>query len=339
MIWQIIIRLFNKLSLINAYNGIGIFFIILIAGTLGYSFFESETMGNGLWWSIVTMTTVGYGDLFPKTPQGRVLAVFVMSTGIGILGAITASFAGFILEKRLMEIKGMKQLNLNNHFLIIGWNFRGNDIVEELQADKKCKGKDIAIIADLQESPAQEKNRVFFVSGEPNSNTLEKACAAKAQAAIILTNELSDPYSRDAKSILSCLTLKKHHPDIYTSVEIYDQKNAQQCQFAGADEIILSGGLSTNLLVQSVLDHGVTKCVHELLSNRKGQEIYKIGILKDFENKTFAQVLSECKKNYNILVIGIESQNMKSIITNPSSDTIVKNGDKLIIIAEDRPEW
>jgi len=338
MLWQIIIKLLNKISSINTYNGISIFFIILVAGTIGYSFFETETLGNSLWWSIVTMTTVGYGDYFPKTIEGRILSVFIMITGIGVLGAITASFAGSILEKRLMEIKGMKKLKLDNHFLIIGWNFRGNDIIEELKADKKCKGKNIVIIADLSESPVQEKNRVFFVKGEPNSISLEKACTQKAQSAIILTNELNDLFSRDAKSILTCLTLKKFKKDIYTSVEIFDSKNIEQCKIAGADEIILSGGLATNLLVQSVLDPGVTKCVHELLSNRKGQEIYKIDLLKKFENKTFFEILSEYNSNYNIIVIGIETNISKEIITNPPSDTILKKGDKLIIIAEDRPD-
>lgn len=339
MLWQIIRKFLYKVSSLNIYKGILIFFIILISGTLGYSLFESETMGNSLWWSIVTMTTVGYGDLFPKTTQGRILAVFIMTTGIGILGAITASFAGFILEKKLMEIKGMKKLKLNKHFLIIGWNYRGADIIEELKADKKCWEKDIVIIADLLESPVPQKNGIFFVKGEPDSTSFEKACVQNAQSAIILTNELNDPFSRDAKSILACLTLKKYNAKVYTSVEIFDSKNIEQCEIAGADEIIVSGGLATNLLVQSVLDHGVTKCIHELLSYRKGQEIYKVNLLKQFENKTFSEILSECNSNYNIIVIGIETSISKSIITNPPSQTILKKGDKLIVISEDRPEW
>jgi voltage-gated potassium channel len=339
MLWQIIIRLVNKITTQNIYKGTAILVVLLFIGTFGYSFFESETIGNGLWWSFVTMTTVGYGDLFPKTTEGRILAVVIMTAGIGVLGAITAGFAGYILDRRLREIKGMKELRLNNHFLIIGWNYRGKDIIDELKADKKFKGKEIVIIANIPESPMQLEKCVHFVSGEPCYKTLENSCAKNAQAAIILTNELNDPYSRDAKSILSCLTLKKFNPLIYTSVELYDPKNEEQCKIAGADEIIVSGGLATNLLVQSVLDTGVTKCVNELLSNRHGQEIYKTNLLKDFEDRPFSEILLKCKKDYNFIVIGIESAELNTITTNPSSDMIVKKDDKLIVIAEDRPEW
>jgi voltage-gated potassium channel len=52
-----------------------------------------ETFGDSLWWGIVTMTTVGYGDLVPETRVGRVTAVFVMLTGVALLGTVAASLA------------------------------------------------------------------------------------------------------------------------------------------------------------------------------------------------------------------------------------------------------
>jgi voltage-gated potassium channel len=52
-----------------------------------------ETFGDSLWWGIVTMTTVGYGDLVPETRVGRITAVFVMLTGVALLGTVAASLA------------------------------------------------------------------------------------------------------------------------------------------------------------------------------------------------------------------------------------------------------
>ena len=57
-----------------------------------------RTFADALWWSVVTATTVGYGDLSPQTPEGRLIAVVLMFTGIGVIGVFTATVASFFLH-------------------------------------------------------------------------------------------------------------------------------------------------------------------------------------------------------------------------------------------------
>ena len=61
------------------------------------------TAGDALWWGIVTMTTVGYGDFFPVTPLGRMTAVFVMFAGIGIIGALASILASLLVSSPTPE--------------------------------------------------------------------------------------------------------------------------------------------------------------------------------------------------------------------------------------------
>lgn len=72
-----------------------------------------RTPGDALWWSVVTVTTVGYGDKFPVTSEGRMIAVALMITGIGLFGAFTAILASFILtperEKRGNQIDALAE--------------------------------------------------------------------------------------------------------------------------------------------------------------------------------------------------------------------------------------
>jgi voltage-gated potassium channel len=56
--------------------------------------------GDALWWAITTVTTVGYGDIFPVTPEGRLVAVVLMLTGIGVIGVFTATVASLLVEER-----------------------------------------------------------------------------------------------------------------------------------------------------------------------------------------------------------------------------------------------
>jgi voltage-gated potassium channel len=65
----------------------------------GHSGAHIETFGASLWWSVATLTTVGYGDYYPVTTQGRFVAVGLMLAGIAVLGVVTASFATWLIER------------------------------------------------------------------------------------------------------------------------------------------------------------------------------------------------------------------------------------------------
>ena len=71
----------------------------LFVGTLGIHFAEGISYGNALWWSFVTLTTVGYGDISPATPIGRIIASILMLVGIGFLGMLTGTISTFFLRK------------------------------------------------------------------------------------------------------------------------------------------------------------------------------------------------------------------------------------------------
>lgn len=70
----------------------------VIAGTLGMMHFEEMTFQDALWWSFVTATTVGYGDLSPVTNAGRIIASLLMLVGIGLIGSLTSTITSFFLH-------------------------------------------------------------------------------------------------------------------------------------------------------------------------------------------------------------------------------------------------
>lgn len=80
--------------------------VLVLAATLAVTHFEKDGGGSidsfetALWWSAVTVTTVGYGDTFPVTPAGRGIAVFLMLIGITVFGLVTANIAAFFIEAR-----------------------------------------------------------------------------------------------------------------------------------------------------------------------------------------------------------------------------------------------
>jgi voltage-gated potassium channel len=133
------------------------------------------------------------------------------------------------------------------------------------------------------------------------------------------------------------MMLKNHVPGLYTCVELMDSGNIAHCTMAKANEIIVVGELSTNLLVQAAMNHGLTRFISELVSNRYGNDLYKIPVPTYLVGQTFFQGLCALKEKEDILCIGVEDQAGENLVSNPDSAYRLGAEDFLIVISRDRP--
>lgn len=89
---------------------------VMLLGAVGLYVVERQqneaitSFGDAIWWAVTTTTTVGYGDIYPKTGEGRLIAVLLMLTGIGVIGVFTATIASFFfMEEESSELEEIKQ--------------------------------------------------------------------------------------------------------------------------------------------------------------------------------------------------------------------------------------
>jgi voltage-gated potassium channel len=78
---------------------IGVAMVIIFIGSLIMSYVEKINIGDALWWSIVTVTTVGYGDISPQTVLGRMVATVLMIMGIGFIGSLSSTLSTYFIKK------------------------------------------------------------------------------------------------------------------------------------------------------------------------------------------------------------------------------------------------
>ena len=328
-IWQFLLK--EKIIQLFAV----IFVIVMISGA-AIAWFEPEVgFGSGLWWSIVTLTTVGYGDISPSTPGGRFVAIVIMFFGIGLLGTLSASLAAIIISHRMKERKGMCAAEIQDHIILCEWNHRARAILKELRTDAHTRNNNIVLIADEDEKPVDD-DKLFFIKGSVNEETLEKANLNKAKTVVVLGDDKLEATSRDAKVVLATLTIESLAKDVYTVVELVDKANVVHCRRAQADEIIVGSELSSHLIASAAIDHGISGVVSELLSTQYGNEIFSMPLPSEYHGKAFIDLFVGMKRDKQSIVLGIQKGSSGELVSNPPSDYILSAKDRLVVISGDR---
>lgn len=283
------------------------------------------------------MTTVGYGDISPVSDGGRIIGTIVMIMGIGILGVFTATIASVFVERKLKEDRGMGSYTFTNHIILCEWTPRTREILAELRNDDRCAITPIILIADMEVKPVDDEN-LYFIQGDVNEENLKRANVEKASTVVIMSDDNIDESARDAKTVLTTLTVECMNESAYTIVELLDEKNVRHCRRAKADEIIVGSEFSTKLISRAALEHGISKVISELLSSKYGNDLYKIPVPNDLAGKKFIDIFTEMKRTRQSIVLAVQRKGDAEVISNPAIDYVVNQDDALIIIATNRPE-
>lgn len=234
-----------------------------------------DTFFNALWWVMTTVTTVGYGDLFPETVPGKMFAMFLFIFGIGFIGIVIGKVVdGFTTLKRRRE-EGRMQYSGEDHIIMIGWSKKAQTAIQEIvNSDFKC---DIVLIDEIEKTPMHH-SYVHFVQGNPTDlATLKQANVTKAKAVIIFADERIDDTSlTDGKSLLIASTFKSIAPHVHTTVEIMQEKHIANFRHVQVNDFILSHETISRLAVRSVFSEGITNLYTQLISRQHGDDLYEV---------------------------------------------------------------
>lgn len=317
---------------------------ILAYGTTGFLYFELSanpdiTWLDGLWYTVVTMTTVGYGDFFPKTSGGRFLIGWpVMAFGIGLLGYALSLIAAAFVTSQTKEMKGMSSFSLKDH--IVFFNYPGVSkllrLIEELFLDPSIGKHTPLVLVDeeLDELPAElVKLGVHYVRGNPvRDETLNRACIDSARHAVILCRN-EGLTSSDNLNVTIALAIEGRNQKVNTVVEIIDPASEELLKKAGCDKIVCTSRFGSHFLSQELLNPGVQEVIEDLLSIKGGQQFYFI-VAK--QKRPFGELVEKCREKGHIALGAATS---KGIDLNPSEMTQIDSGDRIITIGPSRIEY
>jgi voltage-gated potassium channel len=316
--------------------------VILAYGTTGFVYFESKAkpeLGwlDGLWWAIVTVTTVGYGDYFPTTTGGRFLvAAPLMFFGIGLLGYVVSLATTALVEARSKELRGMLPVTFKKHVVI--FNFPGiakiERVIDELRHDEEfgTEHEIVLVDEDLVELPAELASRhIHFVRGVPSrDDTLQRANIDQATHAIVLAKRASDPQS-DAQNLIITLAIEARTRSVRTTVECVEVSAQELLRKAGCDSIVCLARFDAHFIGNEVLQPGMQAVIDGLMSTSKKQQLCLSAAPKSAS--TYADLVAACKAQDHTplgILRGVET------MLNLANDVKLASGDRVISIGTQR---
>lgn len=323
--FQLMIRFFRNLSLvfkerqILLYAGLYVGCLWLFA-TLLFHFFEKISLFDSFYWAIATTTTVGYGDIVAKTMVGKITSMIVMLSGIGVLGLVLATFADLLIEKTLKRRHLIKSF-MEKHIIVCGWDKKLGIAVKELLA----ADKEIVVVAEVDDIPLGHKN-LMFIKGDPSDDeNLKRANVGKASFALISGRT-------DTETLLSAIAVEKLNAAIHTTCIISDPKVIQALKKTGVDQTLSADEFLGLVLSRSVFVPQISVFLNEML-DIKGMDLHQAKIPREFEGKTFLEVMELLKERLDTIPVGVVRGN--SITINPGKEIKLEKEDEILYIAEE----
>jgi len=288
------------------------------------SFFE------GVWWAIITASTVGYGDYTPTTIIGRVTGMLLILTGAGFLSTYLVTLATAAVARQNAFMEGKSAYKGQDHIVIIGWNERSKALIQSISKDGK---KAVITLVDesLSQNPSPES--LHFIQGNPNIDaTLLRANIWKASKVIITADQSKDEMYADMNSILTLLAIKGLNPAVPCIIEILTVEQVTNAHRAGADEIIQTNRLSSFVMHSSLNSQDTMIAFLDLLGNFKDKrlQIVPLGEWKNEERLDFAALSSYLLLDDKLL-LGVKRGSQSYI--KPGASFMVEEKDELILIA------
>jgi len=295
--------------------------IVLLGSSAGYFFFERGDVGSDMsffdafWWAVVTLTTVGYGDVVPSTTGGRIMGVVVMFCGIGLVSTLTGNLASMLVVRQARKRKGLLVVNLSRHAVIVGWNAFGLDLATSLVANAVVGEGVRGHLVLVNSLPQDERDaiaaqldlgdRLHFVFGNVTQvGVLKKAMPDRAAVVYLLPR--GDLLAKDAEqeTLYSALALRELAPRVPLYGEVLLPESRNHLLRAGVDQAVVRGELGSRLLAMMGTSPSIWMLVNRMFGVH-GASLVGYRPLSDEEKQGSWGSLMNAARQRNELPLGL----------------------------------
>ncbi len=325
----------------------------VLLGGLTLYFVESRTnpdissFADAAWYALVTITTVGFGDIRPVTGLGRIISGILMIGGMFTL----AMFAGIVSHSLLHAVLSVREEqfrmgNYANHIVVCGYEEGMGLLLDTLVSEYDPAKSKIVVFANL-DRPADVPPELFWIRGDSTKESeLDKVRIGRAAAVLVAGARHTTPQQADAVTLLTLFTIRSYlkkqqsatrrREPVYVVAEILDSENVEHARAAGADEIIETRRLGFSLLAHAIEHHGTADTLSEVVLGG-GNTLFAGVLPKALESKTFGEVAKALDlPARGGVIIGVTNSKTGEDFVNPSNGLVLNKNMKVLYLSAKR---
>lgn len=283
---------------------------------------------NYWWWFLITASTVGYGDFFPKSTGGHLVGGYVIVGGIATATILFTRLAASIENARGRRMLGSVKLNVSGHFVVLGYSAGHTErILDEVLADDAERHVVLGAWDETDRHPLADR-QVDFVRGDlADEGVLRRACVDRAHSVLI--------DARDDNEALAVLVTVHHlNPGVPVVVALRDLDRASHLRLV-AETVRCVQWDQPHMLAEELLDPGITGVYTDLMT-RGGSNTYSVRLPDSFTNTDFGRCQVALGQRHDATVLAMASGEGGDLLVSPPWSTPVTPGAVLYYVARSR---
>ncbi len=317
-------------SVKRLYISFALLLLIVLVGTAGYAVIQGWGLLDSLFMTVITLTTVGFGEIHPLTDSGRVFTIFLIVSGMIVVAVIVAEFTRFLIEGEIrsyMERRLTKRAieKLKDHYIICGYGRIGSVIADELYEHNVP-----FVVVDF--SP--EKIDEIAKKGYPtvNGNAVDEDVLLAA--GILRAKGLIAAVGSPADNVYITISAKALAPHISVMGRAHDEIAEKRLRSAGADQVVCPYSIGGRRMANLILRPAVVEFMDLTVGKRDLElaiEEMKVNFGSSLIGKTIID--SEIRTKFGVIIVAILRPNEKMVF-NPEPQSVIHENDTLIALGQ-----
>ena len=303
--------------------------LIIGVGTGGYMVLEGWSWDEALYMTVITVATVGYGEVRPLDSSGRAFTIVLIILGVGAMAwAFTRAFEVTLGEAFWSSVRKQRMKErisrLSGHHIVCGYGRLGRRIVMDLAA----RGEPCVVIDWGAESEAElQRDQIPYVHGDATRDDV------LAQAGVKRARGLVSALDSDANNVLAVLSARGLNPRLLIVARANTESSESKLVRAGADRVVTPESIGGHRLALALLRPGVHDFLNRIFSFSPDLGI-DVGQITVPEDSPFAgQTVAGCdlRRMRNVSILGIQLPDGEFVL-NPDPDRVIGRQETLILI-------
>ena len=307
--------------------------LLLFIGVVGFRIMSGFSWLDAIYMTVITITTVGFGEVKPLNPESKIFTVFLILTSIVIVGYAIKVITEYILSKNDVEELKQKKMQkkidaFSNHIIICGYGRNGKQAASKLMAHKK---EFVVIEKDKDLADKFQNEEVPFILGNANEDEV------LLQAGIERASTLICALPNDADNLFVVLSARQINDNLCIISRASQETSYNKLKLAGANNVILPDKIGGDHMASLVVVPDLVEFIDNLsIVGNNNINIEEVDVEKLYEIETVKTIRDlDLRKKTGCTVIGFKDPSGEYIV-NPEADQELLPNSKVIVLG--RPE-